>query len=223
MSADPGRLMLGVLYLLVLMLVLVVAVRPQLTRERSGKLLAFVVLFLLPGFALQAGGLAHLERSKSTEFCLSCHVMEEHGRSLLVDDPEFIAAVHAQNNYVPRDKACYTCHTDYTMYGDFTAKLRGLRHVLVYYGGRTPEKLELYSPYQNRECMPCHGDSRRFLEEPSHTDTDTTLLAMRAGRLSCMESGCHDVVHDTDLLGEVEFWSPRTQGARVPAGEESEP
>ena len=97
MFVDPG-VMLGGLFALILVLVGWLALRPQLTRERPGKLLAFVVLFLLPLVALQAGGLAHLERSKSTEFCLSCHVMEPHGRSLEVDDPELevrLAAIRA--------------------------------------------------------------------------------------------------------------------------------
>src|SRR5262249_10483723 len=37
---------------------------------------------------------------------------------------------HAKNyaipndNLVPRDQACYTCHTDYTMYGDVNSKTR---------------------------------------------------------------------------------------------------
>ncbi len=58
-----------------------------------------------------------MEHATSTKFCLSCHVMEDFGRSLYVDDPSYIPAMHFQNNRVPRDHACYTCHTDYTMFG----------------------------------------------------------------------------------------------------------
>lgn len=193
------------------------AARPQVTRERTGRVLAFFVLVLLPAVALQAGATAHLERSKTTEFCLTCHVMEDHGKSLWVDDSEFLAATHFQNALVPPEKACFTCHTDYTMYGDVTAKLRGLRHVLANYSGRIPETLELYQPYNNRECLHCHAEARSFLAESAHAEEDTTLASLLAGRTSCMESGCHDVAHGVDELEEVEFWNPRQVAEAEPA------
>jgi hypothetical protein len=34
-----------------------------------------------------------------------------------------------QNNRIPKEHACYTCHTDYTMFGDVNAKMRGLQHI----------------------------------------------------------------------------------------------
>jgi hypothetical protein len=73
--------------------------------------------------------------------------MEKYGQSLHVDDASYIPAAHFQNNRVPRDKACYTCHTDYTLYGGFKSKLRGLRHLQVQYLGKIPGKIELYSAY----------------------------------------------------------------------------
>lgn len=215
-TPDPLRIPLAVLYLAALVSLAWLALRPHATRERTGKVLAFFILILLPGLALQAGALAHLERSKATDFCLSCHVMEEHGRSLWVDDPEFLAATHYQNAFVPQDKACFTCHTDYTMYGGVASKLRGLRHVLAYYSRRFPETLELYAPYKNRECLHCHAGSRGFLAESAHTEEDTTMASMLAGRMSCLEGGCHDVAHGIDELEEVEFWNPR----RPPAAED---
>ena len=58
---------------------LLIALRPELTRARGGKVLAFVGLCVLPGLAVWAGGNEHLERSTSTQFCLSCHVMGDFG------------------------------------------------------------------------------------------------------------------------------------------------
>jgi hypothetical protein len=105
----------------------VLLARPSVVQVRLGRAFAFATLFLVPLFALRLGVTDHVERSKTTEFCLSCHSMEPYGKSLLVDDRALIRAVHYQNHLVPADKACFTCHTDYTMYGDVNAKLRGLR------------------------------------------------------------------------------------------------
>ncbi|MGH9674480.1 MAG: hypothetical protein ACRD44_14975 [Bryobacteraceae bacterium] len=63
-----------------------------------------------------------MERATSTTFCLSCHVMSEFGRSLHVDDRSYLPAAHYQDNLVNRNHACYTCHTDYTMFGTISAK-----------------------------------------------------------------------------------------------------
>jgi len=100
-------------------LALLTALRPELTRVRGGKILAFMALCILPALAMWAGVQEHLERSTSTKFCLSCHVMADFGKSLYVDDKSYIPAVHFQNHFVPTDHACFTCHTDYTLFGDY--------------------------------------------------------------------------------------------------------
>src|SRR5689334_21875769 len=86
-----------------LILVLALALRPESTRQPGGKILAFVGIFLLPALGLWQGFSAHVEQAKRTEFCLSCHIMEPYGRSLRVDDDEFVPAAHFQNNRIPRD------------------------------------------------------------------------------------------------------------------------
>jgi len=181
------------------------ALRPALTRGRRGRILAFVTLFLLPAL-LTAGGLkAHMEQAKSTEFCLSCHVMEPYGDSLWTEDAAYLAASHFQNRRVPREAACYSCHTDYTMFGDVNAKIRGLRHVWVQYvsGPPAPEEIELYSPYRNRECLHCHGGARAFLENDFHVEM---LAELRSEETSCLD--CHGDVHDVATVGERERWTP---------------
>ena len=72
--------------LVAIALIALVALRPSLTAARGGKVLAFLALLVLPVVATAMGLSAHMEQSKSTEFCLSCHVMEPYGKSLYVDD-----------------------------------------------------------------------------------------------------------------------------------------
>jgi cytochrome c-type protein NapC len=185
-----------------------VGLRAEITRARGGKILAFVALFLLPGLAVWGGFSSQMEHAQSTQFCLSCHVMSDYGRSLYVDDPSYVPAVHFQNNRVPRDRACYTCHTDYTMFGGVHAKLRGVRHLYVQYVGTipAPDRIRLYEPYNNRECLHCHGGARRFEAQSAHVKTPTTLGDIKANRLSCLGSRCHDTVHDVATLPEATFW-----------------
>ena len=175
----------------------------------GGKIFAFGALFLLPALSLAAGYSTHMERAQATEFCLSCHVMTDYGKSLTVDDPSYIAAVHFQNNRVPRDRACYTCHTDYTMFGGVNSKIRGLRHLYVQYWGTvpTPAQIKLYEPYNNRECLHCHEGARTFEEASAHNREPDSLASIKANRLSCTSSNCHDIVHDVSSLNDVTFWS----------------
>jgi cytochrome c-type protein NapC len=188
------------------MLIGVLVARPGVTARRGGKILAFIILFLLPTLVMTMGVSSELERSKSTEFCLSCHVMESHGRSLYVDDPSYLAAAHFQNHRVPADQACYTCHTNYAMFGGSRAKLNGLRHLYVQYFGKSHDPIRLYEPYNNRECLHCHLGARSFEEGAVHTADPDLLPAVKANKISCVSSGCHDLVHNAEKLSNVKFW-----------------
>lgn len=186
----------------------VLVARPEITATRGGKILAFLILLTLPLLCLAAGVSNKLEQSKSTEFCLSCHVMEPYGKSLLVDDPQHLAAAHFQNHRVPANEACYTCHTNYAMFGGIKAKLAGLKHVYVYYLGSppAPEDIKLYTPFNNRECLHCHAGARSFEEGAVHTADPDLIPALKANKTSCMSSGCHEVVHDVRNLKNATFW-----------------
>ena len=183
--------------------------RPAATATRTGKILAFGVLFFLPVFALAIGMENEMERSKSTAFCLSCHIMDSYGKSLHVDDPSYLAAAHFQNHRVPADEACYTCHTNYAMFGTFKAKLGGLRHLYVYYLKKMslPEDIKLHEPFNNRECLHCHLGARSFEQGATHNADPDTLPGVKTNKLSCISSGCHDVVHNVGRWGDkVKFW-----------------
>jgi nitrate/TMAO reductase-like tetraheme cytochrome c subunit len=192
---------LGLFVVVTAMLIFAVTHQPRLLRRTSGKAMAFLALFLLPLVVTGLGAAAHLDQAKSTEFCISCHVMEPYGKSLHYEDQDYLPAAHFQNARVPRDHACYTCHTTYTMFGGVKAKLGGLKHVWIYYTGQTPDKIELYEPYQNRECLHCHGEARSFIEGGLHADMQDELFS---NETSCLE--CHEFTHDAAEADAHEMW-----------------
>jgi len=201
---SPTTLTIG-FFIASLLLVAGIILRPEMTGARAGKILAFVALFLLPIIAGGLGLSEHFQKSKQTAFCLSCHVMQPYGKSLYIDDKHYIAAAHFQNHRIPVDEACYTCHTDYVLYGGVRAKLRGMRHVYVQYLGHVPppEKISLYSAYNNRECLHCHLGARSFEDETTHSAMRDDLVS---NQISCLTSGCHDTVHNVRDLANQKFW-----------------
>ncbi len=174
--------------------------------SRAGKILAFVAIFALPVAMMQLGFAAHMDRAKTTEFCVSCHVMQDYGRSLYLNDSSHIPAVHFQNNLVPQKEACYSCHTNYTMFGTLTTKIEGTRHLLVQYLGTppAPKDIQLYEPYSNRECLHCHTGQRVFEEQSAHRGTPELMGQLLSGQVSCLR--CHGRIHDINRLDRAVFW-----------------
>ena len=203
----PAWLLPSVFAVLAL-LALLLGFRTQLTRSREGKILAFLALVVLPVAAAGIAFQEHMDRAQSRSFCLSCHVMQDYGKSLLIDDPSYIPARHFQNNLVPRDRACYTCHTTYTLFGGLDAKIRGLRHLYVQYLSKPPkpEETKLYEPYNNRECLHCHLGARQFEEASAHQKSQDLLSRAKSNQLSCISSGCHEFIHDAGSLSQMNLW-----------------
>jgi len=208
--AETSTMVVGVI-LVTIALIAYLVLRPSITATRGGKILAFVALMVFPLLAGTMGAGKHLEHSKTTQFCLSCHVMEDYGKSLLRDDRSFIPSVHYQNHLVPHDNACYTCHTTYAMYGDIRAKMQGLRHVYIYYLGTIPQPIKLREPYNNRECLHCHLGSRSFEEGATHNQDPKTLPMVKSNQLGCTSSGCHNTVHNVAGLKDATFWKEPAQ------------
>jgi len=194
-----------------LVVALYVGFRAELTRSREGKILAFVALFGLPVMAAWTGFSEHMDLAQSTQFCLSCHVMGDYGRSLYIDDPSYVPARHFQTNRIPRDRACYTCHTAYSMFGGVKAKARGMRHLWVQYvrGAPKPEAIKLYDPFPNSECLHCHLGARRFEEGSAHNKIPNLLSQVKSNQRSCVSSGCHEFVHDVASLKDDTFWKEK--------------
>jgi cytochrome c-type protein NapC len=166
-----------------------------------GRVVLLVGLLALP-VLLSAGNISYgFHQSSTTAFCLSCHEMQPYGKSLFVDNRQALTAFHYQNRLVDRETVCYSCHKDYAMFGDVTAKLNGLRHVWAHYIAGVPKKIELYQPYPNSNCLHCHDDMRRFVEAPGHKPV---MSALYAGTTSCLS--CHRVAHDMAKVEAGDFW-----------------
>ena len=182
--------------------------RTDLTRSRPGRLLALVALLILPVIVTWTGFREHMTRATSTRFCLSCHVMQDFGKSLYIDNPDYIPASHFQNKRIPQDHACYACHTEYTMFGGFKAKMRGVQHMWVQYvwGAPPATAVKLYEPFPNGECLHCHLGARRFEEGSVHKMVPNLLVEVKAGQKSCVSSGCHDRIHEVASLKDAKFW-----------------
>ena len=137
----------------------------------------FLALFLLPGLLLLGGAGRHYEQAKTTRFCLSCHIIQPYGESLYIDHAGFLPASHYQNKRIPVERACYTCHTNYTMFGDVDDKIRGVKHVWHNFWGTASDPVELYEPYPNRACLECHAGARSYEEQAVHAPFLTQLLS----------------------------------------------
>jgi cytochrome c-type protein NapC len=202
---TPLNALIGIILIAAVINIFLI-VKPTITSGPGGRLLAFIGIFIMP---VLIGAMAfndHMESSKRTEYCLSCHVMKDYGKSLYVDDNEYIPAIHFQNHRVPKDNACFTCHTQYTMYGDYAAKIRGLRHIYYQYIGTIPDSIKLHEPYNNRECLHCHEGARSFEEKDVHISSPGLMDSIKTNKQSCLASGCHDVAHDIRNISKATFW-----------------
>ncbi|HZR63847.1 MAG TPA: NapC/NirT family cytochrome c [Terriglobales bacterium] len=180
-------------------------IRPNMTAGATGKILAFVGLFVLPALCVAGGISVHTQRSEETQFCISCHSMEPFGRSLYVDDPKYIPAIHFQDHRVPAGQACFACHADYSLFGPLRDKLRGVTRIYMQYVSRPPNPIRIPGGYNNDQCLYCHAGARNFIENPIHSAIMDTLTS---NQLSCVSSGCHDLIHNVSELDHLKFWKP---------------
>jgi cytochrome c-type protein NapC len=195
---------IGVLITLVVLTIAlagVFLVRPAITAGATGKILAFVGLCILPTLCIGTGMSFHMQRSQQTAYCVSCHSMETHGQSLYVLNASYIPAQHFQNHLVPPNQACYTCHTDYTMYGPFKDKLKGLRYLYMEYVSTPPKTIHLDGQYSNLQCLHCHAGMRSFDEDPTHT---AIMGSLKTNRTSCIS--CHDMIHNASEVSHLKMW-----------------
>lgn len=179
--------------------------RPRVTLGAAGKIIAFMGLFILPALCISGGMYAHMQRSEQTRFCISCHAMQPYGRSLYVDNPNYIPAAHFQNHRVPVEQACYSCHADYAIYGPLVDKMSGLKRIYMQYVSTPPSNITIPGGFENGQCLHCHLGARDFESNPIHQAVMSSLIS---NQMSCITSGCHDTTHDISTLGHVKFWSP---------------
>lgn len=202
----------NVIFVLIVALVAAVVVflgASQLMATRGGRWALLVGAALLPLAASAGSFQAGVDESSRTRFCLSCHEMNNHGRSLFVENRKALPAVHFQDRQIDRERACYSCHTDYALFGDVKAKMNGLKHVYVHYLGKIPEpdELKLYRPYPNYNCLHCHEDARSFIDAQPHQGL---LPQLSSGELSCLK--CHAFGHDMPSVKAGKFWQAKQGG-----------
>jgi len=203
--------MLGFTGILIALIALAIAlaalflIRPSVTAGATGKILAFIGLFILPVLCVSAGMSEQMQRSEQTRFCISCHAMEPYGRSLYVDDPNYIPAQHFQNHRVPADQACYACHADYTIYGPLKDKLKGITRIYMQYVSTPPKKIVISGGYSNLQCLHCHAGARSFEGNPVHV---AIMDSLKTNQMSCISSGCHDTVHNASEIDHLKMWRP---------------
>jgi len=195
---------MGVVFIfaiLAVILIILFMIKSSLAVSKGGKILAFLAFLIFPVLALGFGTMTHLDNSKTIAFCTSCHVMNDYAESLYIDDPDNLPAVHFQNNGVSQKEACYKCHTTYTPFGDLEIKLTGMVHVIQYYLGKYPENIHLHKPFNNRECLHCHGNARSFLTDEKHK---SIMQKLTANEVFCLS--CHSYKHDIENLDKHTFW-----------------
>ena len=156
----------------------------------ASKQLVFVAIVPLPlalvFFAYSYG----LEASKSVEACGACHVMTPYVNDMRDPKSETLAALHFKNRYI-QENHCYTCHTDYGMYGTIKAKWDGLGHTLRYTARAYTLPPKISHPYSNLHCLGCHRASAKFLNPEKHSKED--MPALLSGKTSCLD--CHAPAH----------------------------
>ncbi len=171
--------------------------KPELVRATKIALLFGIGVF--PISAAFTGNLAGYQKTMEREFCGSCHSMEPY----VVDSNDLnsntLPSIHGRNELFGKQN-CYTCHSDYGMFGTVSTKLSGMRHVWEYYTEYRSVPIEeflvrvkLYEPYPNSNCTYCHSTvTPGWNGVPEHVSGDQLITN---GELSCMSAGCHGPAH----------------------------
>jgi nitrate/TMAO reductase-like tetraheme cytochrome c subunit len=183
---------LGLAFAILTLLLLLVSWR-SLRRQGETPLtkqLMFFSIGLLPLTVVFLAYVFGMESSKSVEACNSCHIMNPYAADLRDPKSDTLAAVHYKNQYI-QDNHCYTCHSDYGMFGTMQAKFEGLGHIVKNTTGAYETPLKIAHPYTNLRCLNCHGRSQAFLDPDKHPPED--LAKMVKDEVSCLD--CHGPPH----------------------------
>jgi len=193
----------GILIALIVVTIVLAGVfllRSSITAGATGKILAFVSLCALPALCIGTGMSFQNQRSEQTRFCVSCHKLQ--GKSLYLLNPNYIPAHHFQDHLVPPDKACFTCHTDYAIYGPFRDKLRGLWNISIQYLSTPPKTIHISGGYNNLQCLQCHAGTRDFED---NLKLMAPIALLKANKVSCIS--CHKLIHNVSEVDHLKMWT----------------
>jgi hypothetical protein len=70
-----------------------------------------------------------------------------------------------------------------------------------------PEGVRARGPCDIRDCRHCQLGARSFEQGAVHNADPDTLAAVKANKLSCISSGCHETVHNVAHLKDVKMWN----------------
>lgn len=165
-----------------------VAHRGRLAGFRA-RLLLFVGVCGVPLPAMLMSTAVGLEQSKAIAFCDSCHLM----RAFVADmkDPASLSlsALHFRNRYI-QEEHCYSCHTDYGLFGTLEAKVGGMSHVWSDFAGAGGGLVRPKTNYRFTICLNCHGQSSKFIARKDHAGVVRKVVS---GQSACTQ--CHNRSH----------------------------
>ena len=181
-------------------------IRPSLTSATGWKIVAFIGLCVLPALCIVGGMNTHVQRSETTRFCVSCHVMIPYGQSLYVDDPNHIPAQHFQNHRVPANMACYSCHADYSIYGPLNDKMQGLKRIYMQYVSTPPDPAAIRIAGGSRTSNACIAILGLAISRKTCSRRDNGLTQIESDVLP--QQRLPRTAHDVANLSHEKFWRP---------------
>jgi cytochrome c nitrite reductase small subunit len=163
--------------------------RRQNLLDLHSKWILFLGVAALPIPAIFMSTAVGLEHSKQVKFCDSCHAMDPFLDDMKDVDSEQLAARHYKNRFIQKAH-CYTCHTDYGIFGTMKAKLNGMKHIWKDFTGHWSHPIEISKPYAYQICLNCHAGAVRFEQLEEH---DGVIEEVLSGEGGC--NPCHELAH----------------------------
>lgn len=162
--------------------------RGRLT-DLNSKWLLFLGVGVLPVPAILLSSAVGMEHSKAVTFCNSCHAMDPFVDDMHDAESDLLAAVHYKNRSIQKEH-CYSCHTNYGVFGTAEAKLAGMRHVYMDATDKWERPIEIHKPYPFQICLNCHAGAIKFENEEDH---EGVIEEVMSGETNC--SDCHETAH----------------------------
>ena len=161
--------------------------------EHRAKWFLFVGICVLPIPALFVSIGVGLEQSKDVTFCNSCHTMDPFFDDMNNMSSPTLAALHYRNRYIQREH-CWTCHSDYGIFGTAEAKMDGLKHVYRYTFRTYRLPIRMRHSYDLSICLNCHAESALFRRPRNDPEAHEGVLeSVLKNEMSCLT--CHELAH----------------------------
>jgi nitrate/TMAO reductase-like tetraheme cytochrome c subunit len=157
----------------------------------TSKAMLFGAILVLPVMVVFLATAHGMQESMTVDACGDCHAMDGHVADLRNPKSDSLAATHYKNRYIQTDQ-CYTCHSDYGMFGTVSAKMEGLGHVYHNLTNTYEKPIKIRKPYSNVRCFGCHYGAQNFLAK--HDKDEIPNLV--SGKDSCLD--CHGPAHHTE-------------------------